>query len=258
MADLLSFGDTGAAPVPPEQQPSSPAPMAAPPLPPPPPSSNFGALNAAGSFDDTGLDDFFRTAGAPPTFAPPVASAAVVPPPASPQQSSTATATATATETTLAAARKQWLTDYYMKQNPSKADTVDGMLVKYLGKEELLMSKLASKYGVLPVPIPTAASLAAMQASKHQDLLGGIAPAREPQKKRASQIDQQFLETLSPEFIAEQEKLMERIKDGDTNHKDRRAITPPRGRTDERSRHRRGGKMQRRSSSLPIRKGLLC
>merc|ERR1712222_292714 len=41
---------------------------------------------------------------------------------------------------------KQQLTDYYMKDNPTKVSTVDDMLDKYKGKEGELSRKLELKY----------------------------------------------------------------------------------------------------------------
>lgn len=256
MSEFVSFGG----------QPTAPPPMAAAPPPPTPPVSS--PLGATDSFEE----DLFGTAGsgsgsvysAPPTFASPT-----------PMPSVTAAASGPSDSVvgggcTLAAAKKQWLTDYILQQNPDKAPvlvhTVDKVLVAYLGREEVMIRKLSDKYGVLPPPIPTAASIATAAAPSSQiDLLGGLSvpPPKAKATQRASQIDQQFLATLSPEFVLEQEQLLQRIKDGSRNERGRqRATTPPRGRTNERHQHRSrygaGGKKLRRSSSLPIRKGLLC
>jgi len=255
MSEFVSFGG----------QPTAPPPMAAAPPPPTPPvSSPLGATT------DSFEEDLFGTAGsgsgsvysAPPTFASPT-----------PMTSVRATATASGPSDsvvgggcTLAAAKKQWLTDYIRQQDPDKVHTVDKVLVAYLGREEVMIRKLSDKYGVLPPPLPTAASIATATAPSSQiDLLGGLSvpPPKAKATQRASKIDQQFLATLSPEFILEQEQLLQRIKDGSKNERGRqRATTPPRGRTNERHQHRSrygaGGKMLRRSSSLPIRKGLRC
>mmetsp|Transcript_55451 Transcript_55451/g.64010 ORF Transcript_55451/g.64010 Transcript_55451/m.64010 type:complete len:300 (+) Transcript_55451:189-1088(+) len=299
MADLLSFGDPSAGP--PPQQAAAPAPMGAPPpppsaLPPPPPpdeaeaaaplfpspqqqyaspvvASPFAAAPppAARNSAPSMYDDVF---GAPPPVPSPPASmlfpvaSAPVPavsalyspvPPASSAPASSHTSAASAD--TLAAARKAWMTEYYQKVNPTKIHMVDKMLVKYLGKEEFMMEKLSLKYGVLPLPMPTADSIAATsKPTAEVDLLGGIAaapPARPKMTKRASIIDKEFLETLSPEFIKEQEELMKRIKNG--NPSDRRAVTPPRGRstTTATTGDRRKG-LKKRASSLQVRKGMLC
>jgi len=150
------------------------------------------------------------------------------------------------------------MTDYYKKVNPTKIHMVDAMLVKYLGKEEFMMEKLSLKYGVLPLPMPTADSIAASKPTTEVNLLGGIAaaPARPKMTKRASIIDKEFLQTLSPEFIKEQEELMKRIKNG--NPSDRRAVTPPRGRSTTTATGDRRKGLKKRASSLQVRKGMLC
>merc|ERR1712183_385154 len=75
-----------------------------------------------------------------------------------------ATSTAAAATTTTAAAttqstvpvnnfHKDRLNAYYEKHNPSKVGTVDGMLEKFKGKEEVMFQKLEVKYGENPTAV---------------------------------------------------------------------------------------------------------
>merc|ERR1719464_253682 len=49
---------------------------------------------------------------------------------------------------------KKRLSEFYMKHDPSKVDTVDEILEKYAGNEEILFRKLEKKYGEAPAVEP--------------------------------------------------------------------------------------------------------
>jgi len=142
---------------------------------------------------------------------------------------------------------KQNLIEYYKKHNPTKLDVIDETLEKFKGREEILCLKLESKY-LEKIDLKNTRATATTGTGGGDTVTG-------TSNKDAADIekaDKKFLDGLSPEFIEQQEKLMKRIKEGNTTQ-GQRAMSPqpPRGRT------RRGGKMQRRrSKSLPIRHGV--
>jgi hypothetical protein len=74
---------------------------------------------------------------------------------------------------------REMLTDFYQKNNPGQIDKIDGILMKYSGKEEALFRNLAQKYNLDPAVfgLPPAPPVTAGFGSPPTGAFGVAAPA---------------------------------------------------------------------------------